>query len=51
MEDEDHNVDDILNDDDMISYYEPEWDDCGAYNTADGAFNPEAPESCWDNSI
>lgn len=44
------NEDDMLDDDDMIGFYEPEWDDGSGCNAADGAFHPEALASCWDNN-
>jgi len=41
---------DIFGDDDDVGYFDcdNDWDD--RINAADGAFDPEALESCWDKS-
>lgn len=40
---------DVLGDDDDVGYYDYDGD-WGATNAADGAFCPEALDSCWDKS-
>jgi len=40
---------DVLGDHDDVGYYDYDGD-WGATNAADGAFCPEALDSCWDKS-
>jgi hypothetical protein len=42
---------DMFGYDDDVGYYDyDENDDWGGMNTADGAFCPEALDSCWDKN-